>query len=130
MKIDTDDFVVIAKKAARGAGKTVSKFASAAEIKTGQAIDKAKINYKIVELNSEIRELKVKVGDLVCRAHRGETTSQTALDDLLFELDAKIDERDSLKLRRGLVKQVCPACGKQNPISAKFCNECGEDLLK
>lgn len=130
MKIDTDDFVVIAKKAAHGAGKTVSKFASAAEVKTGQAIDKAKVNYKILELNTEIRDLKVKVGDLVCRAHRGEAINQTDLDDLLYELDAKIDERESLKLRRGFTKFVCPACGKCNPASAKFCNECGEDLQK
>lgn len=130
MKIDTDDFVLIAKKAASGAGKTVSKFASAAEVKTGQAIDKAKLSCKIIELNSEIRELKVRVGDIVCRAHRGETTSQAALDDLLFELDAKIDEREALKLRRGNARCICPSCGKSNPASAKFCNECGTDLLK
>ena len=130
MKFDTDDIIIIAKKAAVGAGKKVSRFAAAAEVKTEKAIDKAKLSYMIIELNTEIRDLKVKVGDLVCRAHRGEETSQTELDDLLFELDAKIDEREALKLRRGATKLVCPTCGKINSTAAKFCNECGADLRK
>ena len=126
MKIDTDEIIVIAKKAAKGA----SKIAAAAEVKTGQAIDKAKLGYRIMELKADISELKKNIGDVVCRAHRGQDIKQTELDDLLFELDAKIDELESLRARRASVKTVCPSCGKACGIASKFCDRCGAELGK
>lgn len=126
MKIDTDDIIVIAKKAANGA----SKLAAAAEVKTGHAVDKAKLGYRIMELKADIGELKKKVGDLVCRAHRGQQTSQSELEDLLFELDAKIDELDALRARKTSGRTVCPGCGKACSAVSKFCDRCGAELGK
>ncbi|MBR4942176.1 MAG: hypothetical protein IKZ19_09285 [Clostridia bacterium] len=130
MKFDTDDIVVLARKAAVGAGKKVNKFAAAAEVRTGDAIDKAKLGYRVMELKTEIAELKRKVGDLVCRAHRGEDICQTDLDDLLFALDAKIDELEGLKIRRDSVRIKCKSCGKICSAASKFCNECGAELRR
>ena len=126
MKIDTDEIIVIAKKAAKGA----SKIAAAAEVKTGEAIDKAKLGYRIMELKADASELKKRIGDLVCRAHRGQDIKQTDLDDLLFELDAKLDELESLRARRSAAKAVCPSCGKACAAVSKFCDRCGADLGK
>ncbi len=130
MRIDTDEIIVMAKKAARGAERQVSRLAATAEVKTGEAIDRAKVSYRIMELKAEIGELKKQVGDIVCRAHRGGETSQTELEDLLFELDAKIDELDGIRARRASGKTKCSSCGKVCSAVSKFCNECGAVLGK
>jgi len=70
------------------------------------------------------------LSDLVCRAHRGQDIKQTDLDDLLFELDAKLDELESLRARRAAAKAVCPACGKACAAVSKFCDRCGAELGK
>ncbi|MGN1451879.1 MAG: hypothetical protein ACI4XQ_07245 [Eubacteriales bacterium] len=128
MKIDTDEIIEMAKQAANDAGRTVLKLADAAEAKTGEMLDRAKSGCRTLELKNEIVELKRKVGDVVCRAHRGGRSSQTELDDLLFELDAKIDELEAIKQKREANRVVCDFCGKSCPASSRFCPGCGSEL--
>ncbi len=114
-----DDVVINAKSAAEAVGK-----------KAGQIVDASKLRISKAELNSEISKRYEALGQYVY-----ETCREKLAEDA--EAVGKMAEIDDLKVQHAAVskelvdkqnKVVCPNCGKQSPIAAQFCSNCGAKL--
>lgn len=114
-----DDVVINAKSAAEAVGK-----------KAGQLVDASKLRINAAELNSEISKRYEALGEYVY-----ETCREKLAGDA--EIVGKLAEIDELKAQHAAVtkelvdkqnKIVCPTCGKQSPIAAQYCSNCGAKL--
>lgn len=111
------------KESAVDAGRSAGKVAT-------ELVNQAKLNLRVVELNSEIEGAYKNLGKMLYAVHNGIEIPADSIDETLMEIDAKkaeIDEiRDSLqKAKAGL---ICPVCGKYVGKKAAYCSACGAKI--
>lgn len=135
------------------ANEAISKFKSSINrgittinVKTSSSLEKTKIKTHIDSLRVEIERLIHSIGERAYAAWESQTEDKELAElyalvkqkkdeiaQLTTELSS-IDERDNQIL--GTVKQevpaggpvVCPECGSQYEVPAKFCRKCGHKL--
>ncbi len=114
-----DDVMINAKTAAEVVGK-----------KAGQIVDVSKLRFNVAELNAELSKRYEALGEYIyencreCLAEDAESVGKMA------EIDELVNQRNALtkELVDKQNKVVCPVCGKQSPITASFCSNCGAKL--
>ena len=96
----------------------------------GEMVDAARLNFKLLDLNSTAGEQLRASGRLVYDAHVGAQTDSTAMERLLAELDETYAAIDTLKHRISILKhsKECPACGSVCDREDLFCKNCGSAL--
>ena len=111
-------------------GEAAGTTARSAGKYAGQMVDIAKLNMRIFDLKSEIADLLKDVGQVVYDTHRGQETSEGALDGLLAQLDEKSAAVDEVKERIAVLRNAkeCPSCGNMCGRDDHFCKECGARL--
>ena len=98
--------------------------------KAGEAIDIARLNMEIANLNTTVNQRLQEIGETVYATHCGQLTDS----DQLLEKLRRIDQlKLEIQLRRQEIarlqgKLLCPHCGKPAAEGDLFCRECGTPL--
>ena len=102
-----DDVVINAKSAAEAVGK-----------KAGQIVDVSKLRISVAE------------GEYVYESCREKLAEDAESVGKMAEIDELVNQRNALtkELVDKQNKVVCPSCGKQSPITASYCSNCGAKL--
>lgn len=93
-------------------------------------MDVSKLRFNVAELNAELSKRYEALGEYLyencreCLAEDAEAVGKMA------EIDELVNQRNVLtkELVDKQNKVVCPVCGKQSPITASFCSNCGAKL--
>ena len=114
-----DDVVINAKSAAEAVGK-----------KAGQIVDVSKLRINVAEVNAEISKRYEALGEYVYENGREKLAEDAEAVGKMAEMDELVNQRNTLtkELVDKQNKVVCPGCGKQSPISAAYCSNCGTKL--
>jgi hypothetical protein len=119
------DLLQKVKDSAVSVGRSAGKAA-------GELMTQAKLNLKIVELNSEIDAGYKSLGKMVYAVHGGVEIPTDAIDDTLFDIDDKKAEIDKIRaaIQKLKAEANCPACGKHIGKQAAFCSFCGAKIVR
>ncbi len=111
------------KESAVDAGRNAGKVAT-------DLMNQAKLNLRIVELNSEIEGAYKSLGKMLYAVHNGVEIPADAIDETLTSIDAKKAEIDDIRdaLQKAKAGTVCPACGKYVGKKAAYCSACGTKI--
>ena len=111
------------KESAVDAGRSAGKVAT-------DLVNQAKLNLRIVELNSEIESAYKNLGKMLYAVHNGIEIPADSIDETLMEIDAKKAEIDDIRdsLQKAKAGLVCPACGKYVGKKAAYCSSCGAKI--
>lgn len=114
-----DDVVINAKSAAEAVSK-----------KAGQIVDVSKLRINVAELNAEISKRYEALGEYVYENCREALAEDAEAVGKMAELDELSAQKDAVtkELVDKQNKVVCPTCGKQSPITAQYCSNCGTKL--
>lgn len=114
-----DDVVINAKSAAEAVGK-----------KAGQIVDVSKLRINVAELNAEISKRYEALGEYVYESCRETLAEDAEAVGKMAEIDELVNQRSAVakELTDKQNKVVCPTCGKQSPIAASYCSNCGTKL--
>lgn len=114
-----DDVVINAKTAAEAVGK-----------KAGQIVDVSKLRINVAEVNAEISKRYEALGEYVYESCREKLAEDAEAVGKMAELDELVNQRNALtkELVDKQNKVVCPVCGKQSPVTAIYCSNCGTKL--
>ena len=114
-----DDVVINAKTAAEAVGK-----------KAGQIVDVSKLRINAAELNAEISKRYEALGEYVYESCRERLAEDAEAVGKMAEIDELGNQRNTVtnELVDNQNKVVCPVCGKQSPITAQYCSNCGAKL--
>ena len=111
------------KESAVDAGRSAGKVAT-------DLMNQAKLNLRIVELNSEIESAYKNLGKMLYAVHNGIEIPADSIDETLTEIDAKKAEIDEIResLQKATAGLVCPVCGKYVGKKAAYCSACGTKI--
>ena len=117
------DILAKVKESAEIAGRNASKVAN-------DLVTQAKLNLRIVELNSEVEAAYKNLGKMLYAVHTGVEIPADAIDDSLMDIDGKTAEIEEIReaLQKAKVGTVCPVCGKNVGKKAAFCSACGAKI--
>ena len=96
--------------------------------KANDLADITRLNLRASELNRGIQELYTQLGGQYYALHGG--APEEALSELCQKIDGINRELERIRAEINAIKQVkvCPACGGENPIDARFCCKCSAAL--
>ena len=108
------------KASAVEAGRTASRVAN-------ELIEQAKLNYRIMELNSSIEAAYKNIGRMLYEIHAGEDVSNECIDEELAMIDGLNAEISDLReaLKKAKSGKVCSECGNSIGKSDIYCPACG-----
>ena len=111
------------KESAVDAGRNAGKVAT-------DLMNQAKLNLRIVELNSEIEGAYKNLGKMLYAVHNGVEIPADSIDETLTSIDAKKAEIDDIRdaLQKAKAGVVCPSCGKYVGKKAAYCSACGTKI--
>lgn len=104
---------------------TADKFAR----KSGELVEMSKVKLGIVSTKSEIGTNFKILGELVYKAQKDDTSSDTAkIEEVIAKINELYEKLDELTEVSAALKneKVCAYCGKSNPIDQLFCGGCGQ----
>lgn len=105
------------------AGQTVAQ-------QTRNLADVTQLNASISEKEKEATQLILQIGNAYYNANKDnsevEYADKIALINAIY--DAINENREKIKQIKGVTK--CPTCGKDVPLSASFCNNCGSRICR
>jgi len=118
------------KATARAASDFLTKGFEKAGQRTGEAVETARYNIRIKELNAEITALYKDIGRLVYEGGENPYAPNEKINEKLRQISAKKAEIEELRARAEDVKgtRKCPGCGKTCEKSYSFCAVCGTKL--
>ncbi len=93
-------------------------------------VSNTKLNFRIMELGSQIDADFKAAGKLLYAVHCGEEIDSEAIDEILAQIDGKQEELEALKeaLAKAKAAYTCPNCGKNVGKSAAYCSSCGTKI--
>lgn len=111
-----------------GIGAKLSETGQKAKKTANDLVEITRLNGQINDMEKAVRELYTKLGEQYFQL-RGQEAEE-ALAELCGQIKAKQDEiafaRADLQRLKNVVS--CPACGCENPATAKFCAQCSTPL--
>lgn len=120
MEINVRDLLNKVKSTAQQVGNKATKLGK-------EWMSNTKLNFRVMELGSQIDADFKAAGKLLYEVHRGEEIDPEAIDEVLAEIDGKQAELEALKdaLAKAKAAYTCPSCGKNVGKSAAYCSACG-----
>ena len=109
---------------------TVKKTADIAYEKSSQAVEITKINFKISEVESEIKKIYTELGMKTYKEYKNGSEISEELKTICNEIDKKIADVEIYKKQLEEIKEIkiCKNCGEKNVCEANFCKKCGEKI--
>lgn len=123
MEINVKDLLNKVKSTAQQVGNKATKLGK-------EWMSNTKLNFRIMELGSQIDADFKAAGKLLYSVHCGEEIDPEAIDEVLEEIDGKQMELEELKdaLAKAKAAYTCPNCGKNVGKSAAYCSACGTKI--
>lgn len=96
-----------------------------------------KVNFRLMELNSQVEADYKAAGKLLYAVHGGEEIDPDAIEELMNEIDAKKAEAEALREQLTAARTApeapaydatCPVCGKGVKRDNAYCPTCGTKL--
>lgn len=111
-----------------GIGAKLSATGQKAKKTANDLVEITKLNGQLSDLEKAVRELFTKLGEHYFQLHGQE--AEEAMAELCGQIKAKQEEIVLTKADLQRLKNVvsCPACGCENPATAKFCAQCSAPL--
>ncbi len=111
------------KESAVDAGRSAGKVAT-------DLVNQAKLNLRIVELNSEIESAYKNLGKMLYAVHTGIEIQADSIDETLTAIDVKKEEIQEIRetLQKAKAGLICPVCGKFVGKKAAYCSACGAKI--
>lgn len=129
-------------------GETMKDTASTIGSKSMDIVETGKLKLQRTQLETNIKDKKIEIGDLIYTAHKQSTTVDLDILKVLFDIMlglenqiTAIDEKlhkeeiqsspqpacpEDIHNSSSTLKVFCLKCGQELPKGAKFCNRCGE----
>ena len=109
------------------------KAKSAAEVvkeKTGKFVDVSKLNFRLSEAKSELRNEFEEFGKIVYRLEKSGKKDENLIKSKIETIDSLMAQLEELKkeVARMKNKAICKSCEKENETDAVFCSRCGGNL--
>ena len=97
---------------------------------TGEAVDTGKQKFNVVSLETKISKDYKTLGELCYKKHKGEDIDFEKINELVDDIDAKINEINEIKqaIKNAKAKRICAACGAAIEEDTIFCSYCGAKL--
>ena len=97
---------------------------------TGEAVDTGKQKFNVVSLETKISKDYKALGELCYKKHKGEDIDFEKINELVADIDAKINEINEIKqaIKNAKAKRICAACGAAIEEATIFCSYCGAKL--
>ena len=94
------------------------------------SVDNCKLDGKITEQKTKIKELTKEIGNLVIvRLEAGDEMAPEIMERYAAIQEAK-DKIETLEKERKTVKVVCPSCGAKTSMEMKYCGRCGAKMAE
>ena len=109
------------------AKRTVSVATSKVIKTTGEMYERSKLTLSISKIQNDIEKLYRDIGEMIYLGHGDNNISLDSVTDKCYEIDAKKQELDALKLQRATAKdaKLCSDCGAEVNVSSSYCAKCG-----
>lgn len=97
---------------------------------TGEAVDTGKQKFNVVSLETKISKDYKALGELCYKKHKGEDIDFEKINELVADIDTKINEINEIKqaIKNAKAKRICAACGAAIEEDTIFCSYCGAKL--
>lgn len=103
---------------------------STAGKKTDEAVKMSKLKIKQTQVNGEIRDKYVKLGELIYRMKKSGEQDNAAFDEAVAGIDESYAQLDEIAKQLDELKNqvTCPGCGAKTKDENLFCPKCGAKL--
>ncbi len=97
---------------------------------TEEVVDTGKQKFNVVSLEAKISKDYKALGELCYKKHKGEDIDFEKINELVADIDAKINEINEIKqaIKNAKAKRICAACGAAIEEDTIFCSYCGAKL--
>ena len=97
---------------------------------TEDVVDTGKQKFNVVSLETKISKDYKALGELCYKKHKGEDIDFEKINELVADIDAKINEINEIKqaIKNAKAKRICAACGAAIEEDTIFCSYCGAKL--
>lgn len=114
-----EDFFVKAKVAVDAIGE-----------KAGQIVDVSKLNIRMAELKSDMKNEYEALGKAVYKAKKENIEDEVTVNYEIAQIDNLSMQIEELKKQIATMKNkvLCESCGEPNEIDACYCSKCGEHI--
>lgn len=109
-------------------GKTISAAATSTAQKTKEVAEITKLGFAINGKEDDIKVLYNEIGKIMCEEYA--EAIPEALSEKMTMLSGLKQEIADMQAKILVLKKVavCTSCGAENPLSGKFCANCGAKL--
>lgn len=113
--------------------------------KTTDAIETTKLNSRISGERTAINELMLQIGEYYYKKYISEGAIDADVSQIMTGIDQHNAAIKELEIQLEAIRTqasvasssvtnedeiICPACGKQNTVGNKFCQDCGNKLVQ
>lgn len=114
-----EDFFVKAKTAVGNIGE-----------KAGQFVDVSKLNIRMAELKSDLRNEYENLGKSVYKSKKEQVEDLAAMNYIIAQIDNLGIQIDELRKQIATMKNkvLCKFCSQPNEVGSFYCTKCGKEL--
>lgn len=115
------DFVENVKDVISNAAQTVAE-------KSGEILEKSKVQYSIFDLNNDIKKLYTEIGRLAYQTFKTDDDNSDEIKMKCEIISAKLAKIEVLKNNPSSVGFKCPSCGRKTDGADNYCPSCGASM--
>ena len=109
------------KEVVKDTAQTISK-------KSGELVEKSKIQYEIFDLNRDVKKLYCEIGKLTYRSVECDEDNSAEIQEKCDIAKAKLAKIEILRNGEDEAEFACPVCGKPNNADSSYCSSCGVNM--
>ncbi len=98
--------------------------------KAGQFVDVSKLNIKMAELKSDLKNEYEALGKTVYNCEKNHIDSASEVTNASLRIDSIYMQIEELKKQVAKMKNkvLCKECGNANNVNDSYCGKCGKEL--
>lgn len=98
--------------------------------KAGQFVDVSKLNIKMAELRSDLKNEYEALGKTVYNCEKNHIDSASEVTNASLRIDSIYMQIEELKKQVAKMKNkvLCKECGNANNVNDSYCGKCGKEL--
>ncbi len=98
--------------------------------KTSEVFETSKVKFRIMQINSDIRNIHEQIGSSVYTMVKTNYKNDQLIYSLVEKIDNLLEEQKSLENKLAQIKNmiVCVSCEERNHANSIYCSKCGYKL--
>lgn len=98
--------------------------------KTSEVFETSKVKFRIMQINSDIRNIHEQIGSSVYTMVKTNYKNDQLVYSLVEKIDNLLEEQKSLENKLAQIKNmiVCVSCEERNRANSIYCSKCGYKL--